>query len=335
MRMAITGASGLVGGNLAALLVGDGHDVTCTKRPGSRVAHLGHLAVRWTDAELADVSALASAFEGAQVVFHCAAAVGIAPTVTKELEETNVVGTRHVIDAVRRAGVRRLVHCSTTAAVGLSVDGADVDETARWNFAELGLADGYAITKRDAEDVVRGAVRDGLDAVIVNPTYMFGPYDARPSSGKMLIDVVRRQMSGGTPGVNNFVDVRDVVRGMWAAAEKGRTGERYILGGENWTYFEAFTRIARTAGVRPPRFVVPWPVAATVGKIGDLGRVMGRDTIVHSLSVKWAYCTRFRFTSRKAETELGYRHGPPEEGIRAALEWFRANGMLPPAGGGG
>lgn len=330
MRVAITGASGLLGGNLAVMLAGEGHDVVGVRRPGATVDHLSGFRLEWREADLADLGALAAAFEGAERVYHCAAIVGLTPSVTPELHATNVIGTAHVVEACRRAGVRRLVHCSSAAAVGLSEDGSDVDESATWNLDRHGLHDGYAITKRDAEQLVREAVDAGMDAVIVNPTMIFGAYDARPSSGRMILDVARGRFRAGTPGVNGFVSATDVCRGMVAAADEGRAGERYILSGENWSYQEAFTRIARLAGVPPPRFVVPWMVAAAVGRAGDLGRRLGGDPEVHSTAVRWAFCTRFRFTSRKAERELGYRHGPPEDGIRAALEWFRERGMLPP-----
>src|ERR1044071_1830694 len=216
-RVAITGASGLLGGNLAAELIAAGHQVVAIRRAGTRTRHLDDVAIEWHDAELGSTAAMTRAFQGAACVFHCAAQVSLRRTVSPEMSATNVVGTANVIDAVRAAGVPRLVHTSSVVAVGLSTDGRPCDETATWNFDTAGLLDAYAITKRRAEDVVQAAARDRIDAVIVNPTYMFGPRDARPSSGKLIIDVVRRRVPGWTPGYNNFVDVRDVARGMIAA----------------------------------------------------------------------------------------------------------------------
>src|SRR5690606_23007238 len=129
---------------------------------------------------------------------------------------------RRVADAVRRAGVARLVHCSTVGAVGLSVDGEPCTEEARWNFGEHGLDDAYVTTKHQAEELVRAEVAKGLPAVIANPTYMFGPLDRRPSSGRMILEVVRGRVPGWTEGVNNFVDVRDVARGMLLVHDHGR-----------------------------------------------------------------------------------------------------------------
>ncbi len=327
MRVAITGATGLVGGNLAAELVAAGHEVIAAKRAGSRTDHLADLPISWRDAELSDVAGLRSAFEGCAAVFHCAAAVTIVRRVTPAMTAANVTGTHNVVEAAIDARVPRLVHTSSVVAVGLSTDGKPCDEDARWNFDTEGLVDAYAITKRQAEDVVHAA-RDRIDAVIVNPTYMFGPRDVRPSSGELIVNVVRRKIPGTTPGFNNFVDVRDVARGMIGAWQRGRRGERYILAGHDMTYADIIGRIATIAGVRPPRFSLPRPLATIVGRFGDLVERLGREPVINSTQVAYAYTDRFRFTSGKAARELGYVAGPIEPAIADALAWFRAHAML-------
>jgi dihydroflavonol-4-reductase len=327
MRVAITGASGLLGGNLAAELAAAGHQVAAIRRAGTRTAHLEDLAIEWHDAELGSTAAMARAFAGAACVFHCAAQVGVARAVTPAMTAANVTGTANVIEAVISAGVPRLVHTSSVVAVGLSTDGRPCDETARWNFDTEGLDDAYAITKHQAEDVVRGAA-DRVDAVIVNPTYMLGPRDARPSSGRLIVDVVRGRVPGWTPGYNNFVDVRDVARGMIAAWRRGRRGERYILAGHDMTYGDVMRRIAEAAGTRPPRLRVPRAAAWLFGKWGDLVERTGREPVVNSTQIRYAYTDRFRFKSDKATGELGYRCGPLEPALRDAIAWFRSQGML-------
>ena len=196
-RAALTGASGLLGGNLAAELVAAGHEVVATRRAGSKIDHLADLPITWRDADLSSVDALAAAFAGADVVFHCAAAVTVQRKVTAEMTEANVTGTEHVIAACEAARVRRLVHTSSVVAVGLATTAA-VRRDRQWNFDREGLVDAYAITKHQAEQVVHAA-GERIDAVIVNPTYMFGPRDARPSSGKLVLDVARRNVPGWTP----------------------------------------------------------------------------------------------------------------------------------------
>jgi len=330
VKAVVTGASGLVGGNLALELLRQGHAVRAIRRSVASTAHLEGEPIEWAAADLDDVAALTAAFDGADVVFHCAALVSILRRVTPELTRANVDGTRNVIAAMRAARVPRLVHCSTVGAVGLTETGVPCDETARWNFAEHGLDDGYVTTKQRAEEVVRDAVRAGLDAVIVNPTYMLGPYDAKPSSGKMILGVVLRQAPGFSSGRNNFVDVRDVARGMVLAWQKGRTGERYILGGDNLSYEEAFARIAQVAGVPPLTWRVPRAAALVAGLAGDLQhRLTGKEPLITTNSVRWGYCTTFQFSSAKAARELGYAHGPLDPAIADAIAWFRARGTLP------
>ena len=324
----ITGASGLLGGNLAAALRAERVHVRGIRRPSSKIDHLAHLDIEWMFADLDDVGGLTRAFAGADVVFHAAAAVEVTPVLSPAMRRTNVDGTAAVLAAVRAARATRLVHVSSVVAVGLSTDGRPCDEDAPWNFLDYGLADGYAISKHQAEDLVRAAGRD-VDAVIVNPTYMFGPLDARPSSGQMIRDIVRRKIPAWTPGLNDFVDVRDVARGAIMAWRRGGRGERYILGGERMSYRAVFERIAHLAGVEPPRFKLPRMAAMALGRGGDVyQRLTGRDPMVTSTAIRYAYTDRFQFSHARATRELGYRHGSIDVAITDALAWFRAHGVL-------
>jgi dihydroflavonol-4-reductase len=326
-RIAITGASGLLGSNLAAQLLAAGHQVVATRRPSTQVAHLEDLKIEWRDAALGDPTALRTAFSGAEAVFHCAAVVSVRKEITPEMQATNVEGTRHVIAAAIDAGVRRLIHTSSVVTIGLSLDGSPCDESTRWNAEEPLFKNAYAITKRQAEiDVLASA--DRLDTVIINPGYLFGPRDARPSSGKVLVDIVKRKLPGWTPGINNFVDARDVARGAIAAWQRGRSGERYILGGHNLTYRAMIEMAARLGNVAPPRLSLPFAVARVVGWWGDVLERRGGHPVVNSTQIQYAYSDRFLFTSAKAERELGYVRSPLEPAIRDALAWFREHKML-------
>ena len=329
MQVAVTGATGLGGANMVAALKHAGHAVRATRRPASDTSPLDGMQVEWCDATLSDTAALTRAFEGAEWVFHCAAAVTAKRRVEPWMVEANVEGTRNVVQACRAVGVRRLLHCSSTVSVGLGRDGVPADESSPWNLAAAGLDDGYATTKRRAEELVLAEVAKGLDAVIVNPGYMFGPYDSRPSSGKLLLSVVRGAVPGCSAGKNSFVDVRDVVEGMIAAAERGRSGERYILAGHNLGYAELFARIAEVAGTRPITRVIPRWLAATPGLWGDLQeRLMGTEPLLSSNTIAWGYEPNFIMSSEKARRELGYAPRPIEEGIAAALTWFREAGVV-------
>jgi len=332
-RAVVTGASGLLGGNLTVLLTRAGHDVCALFRSEKTVAHLkealGDAPVRFMRGDLDDEISLRQAFADADVVFHCAAVVNVAPAPTPDLARANVEGTARVIEAVRAARVKRLVHCSSTVTVGLARGDAPADESSPWKFAEHGLADGYCTTKKLAEEIVQKNAAADIDAVIVNPGFMFGPLDAKPSSGKMIVEVARRRVPGHTPGSNSFVDVRDVARGMIAAWEKGRRGERYILGGHNVSYRDVFATIARVAGVKPPRLAVPRPIALAFGAFAQtVASLRGHEPLITTSSVRWSFEPGFRVSSRKAETELGYAISPLEPAIADALAWFRAHGML-------
>jgi dihydroflavonol-4-reductase len=335
VRVAITGASGLLGANVAAAAVDDGHEVICTRRAGSRSDAVQDLvdrgAIRWVDAPLSDPDALARAFEGCELVLHCAASTSVLPRPTPELIASNVEGTRHVLAAVRAASVRRLVHTSSTVTVGIASDPArPCTEAHEWNLARYGLDDGYATTKRQSEELVLAAVRDGLDAVVVNPGFLFGPRDARPSSGTMILEVASGRARLASSGRNCFVDVRDVARGLLLAAERGQKGERYILGGENLSYLEVFTRIAAVVGASRPLGVAPRPLARAMGLLGDVAMgVTGREMPVTTLTVRWGYTPGFVFSSEKARTALGYTTRPLEEGISAAWAWFATHRRSP------
>lgn len=328
MRVAVTGASGLLGGNLVRRLCGDGHEVVATRRGGTRVGHLDDLPILWREADLADVEGLARAFDGAAIVYHVAAQVSVRRRPNASIIAANVDGTRNVLQAVRRTG-GRLVHTSTVSAVGLSEDGRPCDEESRWNFAEHGIMDAYVLTKHQSEELAVEAAHAGMDVVIVNPTYMLGPYDARPSSGQLLVALAKGRLVGTTPGTNNFVDVRDVVQGMISAAERGVSGRRYILGGENMTYADAFRRFAKVMGVPAPRFAMPHALARLGGWAGDVVEAWsGDEPQLNSATVAWGYCDRYLFTSARAEAELGYTHGPIEPAVADAAAWMRAQGMM-------
>lgn len=328
MKAVITGATGLVGANLAALLCERGDDVYCTRRASSRVDHLEGLPIRWVEADVTEADSLARAFRGAEAVFHCAAHVAVRTPATPAMVATNVEGTRRVADAVRRAGVRRLVHCSSVAACAVSTDGSPVTEETPWNFPEHGMGDGYATTKHRAEAVVREAVRAGLDAVIVNPCYMFGPYDARPSSGRLAMEVLKGRVPAYPTGWSNFVDVRDVARGMIAAWERGRPGERYILGGVCLPYRRVMETVAEIGGVRPPRVPLPRWAAMAAGLAGEVAqRFTDRDLALSRSVARHSYKKEYVYAWNKAERELGYRIGPLEDAIADCIGWWRKAGM--------
>lgn len=327
MKVTITGATGLVGSNLAIECLKQGHEVKCTKRASSKTSHLKDFDIEWIEASLNDKKSLENAFRGSDVVFNCAALVSVRSKPTTALIDANVNGTYHVIEAIKNARVSRLIHCSSVVAMALSTNGSPVSEAQPWNFNQFGMDDGYAITKFKSQEIV--LKESHLDCVVVNPTYMFGPYDCKPSSGRIILDIIKGKVPGHTPGYNNFVDVRDVVKGMLLACQHGRSGECYILGGENMSYQSIIEKIAYLAKVSAPKLSIPKWFAYILGYLGDIQEfVTNHEVKLNSKMVKYAFSQRFQFSSEKAKLELGYTTHSIDVAILDAIKWFKNNNMF-------
>lgn len=327
----VTGATGLVGNNVVRLLVERGTPVRVLVRPGSPHADAAcaGLPVERVAAALDDDDALDRAARGTSVVVHSAAIVHIGWSRLDEMRAVNLEGARRVAAAARRAGAR-LLHVSAIDALGRNPDGRPTDEeTTPAGWVECP----YVITKREAEAAVLAEVDRGLDAVIVNPVYMLGPWDWKPSSGRMLLEVAAGRALLAPPGANDFVDVRDVAAGILAAIDRGRTGRRYILGGHRHTYLEAWKLFARITGGRPPLRAARPAVVRVAGRCGDLwGRITGREPDVNSAAVEMS-CLDHVTSCRRACEELGYTFRPLEETVADAWEWFVAHGYARPRRG--
>jgi dihydroflavonol-4-reductase len=215
-----------------------------------------------------------------------------------------------------------MVHVSSVDALGLGSRAAPADEECP---PEGSVLCPYVVTKREAERAVIEQVDQGLDAVIVNPVYMFGPWDWKPSSGRMILEVARGWALLAPPGGNDFADVRDVATGILTAAERGRRGRQYILGGEALSYLDAWRLIADVVGVRGPRRKMLWPGLFVAGRFGDLwGKVRGVEGDVNSAAVAMSRLEH-HYSYSRAAAELDYRPRPAREAIEAAWEWFVAH----------
>ncbi len=287
MKVHVTGASGFVGSHVSAALRSHGADV------------------RDERVELLDRSALERAFAGCDAVVHVAALYSFDAR-AEELERVNVAGTENVLAACAAAGVRRLVHTSTAGTCG-PVPGRPASEEDGPPEHELVVP--YKRTKLAAEERVLAAAADGLDAVVVNPTAPVGEGDRKPTpTGRMIAGVASGRIPAYVASGLNVVDVRDVARGHVLALERGRAGERYLLGGVNLTLAELFAAIARIAGRARPRVKVPYPVTVGAAQLG----LANRD------EVRLARMPMF-FSSAKAERELEYRPGPVEPALARAV----------------
>ena len=289
MKAYVTGASGFIGSHVARLLEEDGWEV------------------RDDFVDVGDLGELRRSMDGCDAVFHLAALYAFRGD-PKEFERINVQGTKNVLDAARAAGVRRIVHTSTCATCGpvAGRPATEADEPPAWE-----LTVPYKATKLAAERLAVEATQDGMDVVIVNPTTPIGEGDHVPTpTGRMVRGVATGRFRAYLAGTGvNLVDVHDVARGHLLAWERGRRGERYLLGGEDKTLGEVFALIARAADRKPPRLRVPYAAARVVAAAG----LLNKHEIALARVPMW-------FSSEKATSELGYEHGPVEEAVQRAVD---------------
>ena len=323
----VTGATGFVGSAVARALLARGHRVRVLARPKSDRRNLAGLAVEIAEGAMEDPRSLARAVAGCRYVYHVAADYRIWVPDPAPMFRANVDGTRDLLTAALEAGAERVVYTSSVATLGL-VPGGSADEETPSSIDDM--IGPYKRSKFVAEEVVRELVRErGLPAVIVNPSTPVGPGDIKPTpTGRLIVEAARGQMPAFVDTGLNIVHVDDVAEGHLAAAEKGRIGERYILGGENMALAEILAEVAQAVGRRPPWLRVPHSVLFPVAIGAELAaRVTGRDPFVTLDGVRMSR-KKMYFTSEKASHELGYAPRPAREAIADAVSWFEANGYL-------
>lgn len=324
MKTLVTGATGLVGNNVARLLVERGQPVRVLVRASSDPRPLAGLDVEVFYGDVRDEAAVRRACAGVQQIVHAAAYVHIGWSALEQQREINVVGTRLMAEAALGAG-SRLVHVSSVDALGVgSPELAADEETPRGGKTRCS----YVITKSEAEDALRLVIDRGLDAPIVNPGFMIGPWDWKPSSGRMLLAVGKRFAALAPTGGCSICDVRDVAGGILAALERGKSGRNYILAGFNLTYLDIWRLFARIGGSRPPLGRLGPAMRFLAGQTGDLfGRLRGREPEVNSAAIAMSSLFNY-YSSGRAQAELGYQNRPLEETVKDAWEWFKSYGYI-------
>jgi dihydroflavonol-4-reductase len=295
-------------------------------RPTSNLKNLEGLKAETATGDLRDPASLEKAMAGCEVVFHVAADYRLWVRDPAEMYRSNVEGTRAVLNAARKNGVRCVVYTSSVATVGFTGNGRPADEDSPVSLADM--IGHYKRSKFMAEQVALEAGGEGMRVVTVNPTTPVGEHDVKPTpTGRIVVDFLKRKFPAYVETGLNLVDVRECARGHVAAMEKGRSGERYILGGENLTLKQILDKLGAIAGLPSPKVKLPYFVAYVAGAVDQTvaGRLLGREpratieTVRMGKKKMWA-------SSGKAERELGWKTLPADAALRRAVEWFRANG---------
>jgi dihydroflavonol-4-reductase len=315
---------GFVGANVARELVAAGATVRVLARPGGDRRALQGVGVEIAEGDLRDPASIRRAVVGVQTVYHVAADYRLWARDPTELYRTNVDGTRAVLEAAGEAGVGRVVHTSSVAALGLPEDGRPGTEDTPVTLDDM--VSHYERSKFLAEQVALDFAHRGLPVVVVHPSVPFGPWDVKPTpTGRMVVDFMRGRMLGTVDTGLNVVHVRDVARGHLLAAQRGRPGGRYILGHRNLTLTEVFGILAEITGRRPPRFRVPYAVAWCAAACSEgLARVTGRPPAVPLTAVRMSRKHRY-FSPARAVRELGLPQTDVREALADAVAWFGAN----------
>jgi dihydroflavonol-4-reductase len=325
-RAFVTGGTGFVGANLVRALLEAGWSVKALVRPASDRRNLDGLDVELVEGDLFAPD-LPAALRGSDALFHVAAHYSLWQRDRAAVMHDNVDGTRAILRAARVAGVPRTVYTSSVAAIGTD-HGRVCNET--YQSAPEHLVGGYKLSKYLAEEEARLAAAGGQDVVIVNPTTPIGPWDRKPTpTGEIFVRFLSGRMPALVETGLNFVDVADVVRGHLLAFERGRSAERYILGGENLSLRGLLERIGAFAGVPPPKIALPRWLPLGVAWLDE--NIRGRLGFEPSVPIDGVRMSKdaMYYDWSKAKSELGYAPGPIDGAIRAAIEWFTANGYLP------
>jgi dihydroflavonol-4-reductase len=327
MKALVTGATGFVGAAVARSLLAGQWQVRVLARKGSDRRNLNGLSVDLAEGDLTDASSLERAAQGCEALFHVAADYRLGARDPSQLYRANVDGTRNVLNAARRGGVRRIVYTSSVATIGIPGGGTPGDEQTPNSIENM--IGHYKRSKYLAEEVVREAAREGLSVVIVSPSTPVGPGDLKPTpTGQLVLDAAAGRMPAYVDTGLNIVHVDDVAHGHLLAYERGKAGERYILGGQDMSLREILAMIAKLVGRAPPRVRLPYGVVLPIAYLAEgIAKLTGRSGRITLEGVRMSRKIMF-FSSAKAVRELGYAWRPPAQAFEDAIRWFRDNGLL-------
>ena len=322
----ITGATGFLGSHVARVLAEQGAGLRLLVRSTSDLRNVADLNAERVVGDLRDPASIEKALGGCDALFHVAADYRLWVRDPDEMYRSNVEGTRGLIEAARRQGVRRIVYTSSVATMGFGSNGTLADENSPVSLADM--IGPYKRSKFMAEQAVFEAARAGVDVVVVNPTTPIGERDLKPTpTGRIVVDFLKKKFPAYVDTGLNLVDATECARGHVQAFEKGRAGERYILGGENLTLKQILDRLAGITGLPSPTVKLPYIFALAAGVVDETvtGRILGKEPRATIDAVRMGRKKMF-ITSAKAERELGWRSVPVDAALQRSVDWFRAHG---------
>jgi dihydroflavonol-4-reductase len=322
----VTGATGFVGSHVARALAEQGAGLRLLVRSNSNLNNIQDLKADLVIGDLRDPASLEKGIAGCDVVFHVAADYRLWVRDPDEMYRANVEGTRAILDTARKNRVTRVVYTSSVATMGFTSNGQSADENSPVSLDNM--IGPYKRSKFMAEQVAIESARSGQDVVIVNPSTPVGECDIKPTpTGRIVVDFLKKKFPAYVDTGLNLVDVKACAQGHLAALEKGHSGERYILGGENLTLKQILDKLAAITGLPSPIIRVPYVLALATGVVDEIvtGRIRGREPRATIDAVRMGRKKMF-VSSAKAERELGWKRVPVDDALRRAAEWFRENG---------
>jgi dihydroflavonol-4-reductase len=326
LKAFVTGATGFLGSHVARVLAEQGADLRLLVRPTSNLKNLEGLKAETATGDLRAAASLEKAMDGCDTVFHVAADYRLWVRDPGEMYRSNVEGTRAILEAARKNRVRRVVYTSSVATIGFTSSGHPADEDFPVSLADM--IGHYKRSKFMAEQVALEAGRSGMHVVTVNPTTPIGEQDVKPTpTGRIVVDFLKRKFPAYVETGLNLVDVRECARGHVAALEKGKSGERYILGGENLTLKQILDKLGKITGLPSPSVKLPYFFAFATGVVDEMitGRLLKGEPRATVDTVRMGKKKMFA-SSDKAERELGWKLVPVDDALLRAVDWFKSNG---------
>lgn len=328
MKAFVTGATGFLGSHVARVLGEQGAQLRLLVRPTSNLKNLQGLKAETATGDLRDPASIEKAMSGCDVVFHVAADYRLWVRDPAEMYRSNVDGTRAILEAARKNNVQRVVYTSSVATIGFRQDGKPADEDSSVSLTDM--IGHYKRSKFMAEQVAMEAGRGGMQVVTVNPTTPIGEQDVKPTpTGRIVLDFLKRKFPAYVDTGLNLVDVRECARGHVAALEKGKSGDRYILGGEDLTLKQILDKLGAITGLPSPTLKLPYFFAFAAGVVDEAvtGMILRREPRATVDTVRMGKKKMFA-SSAKAEKELGWKIVPVDNALQRAVDWFRANGYV-------